>query len=264
MPAFTLVGLPEVTEKEAKDRVRSALINNGFNFPSKKITVNLSPADLPKEGSRFDLPIAIAILMASNHIQTKELNQYEFLGELSLSGDIKSVKGAIPSCIAANEDHRKMILSHENSNEISLINDSNTLVAKTLKEICDHINKITSLNSVPIKDFYAPTEENLMLDDIIGQENAKRALEISEAGGHNLLMIGPPGTGKTMLANRLITLLPPLTIEQALETTSIISLTHDINFKKNWLIPPFRSPHHSSSMAALVGEVLFRNLAKFH
>lgn len=253
MPNFTLVGLPEVTVKEAKDRVRSAIINSGYTFPSKKITVNLSPADLPKEGSRYDLPIAIAILAASGQIDDKALDRYEFLGELSLSGEIKSVRGAIPSCLESQKANRQMILSEGNQTEIGLIENNNVLIATHLSDILMHLNQQQHLAQCQTQISVQEEEWQSDLDEIIGQEQAKRALIIAATGGHNLLLIGPPGTGKTMLATRLIHLLPELNQEQAIETTAISSLGYHFNHHKNWRKPPFRTPHHSASMAALVG-----------
>ncbi|XKM13789.1 YifB family Mg chelatase-like AAA ATPase [Orbaceae bacterium ac157xtp] len=253
MPNFTLVGLPEATVKEAKDRVRSALINSGFTFPSKKITVNLSPADLPKEGSRFDLPIAIAILAASEQIPVAELANYEFLGELALSGEVRAVKGAIPSALGAQRKKRCLVLPSSNASEIRLIKDNTVLVCENILQIAQHLTKEHNLEQVA----YLVTADNEEyvndLQDIIGQEHAKRALEIAAAGGHNLLLIGPPGTGKTMLATRLTDLLPPLNDQESLETAAINSLVNITHISRNWRKRPFRSPHHSSSAAALVG-----------
>lgn len=253
LPGFVLVGLPEATVKEAKDRVRSAIINSGFNFPSKKITVNLSPADLPKEGSRFDLPIAVAILAATEQIPTEHLLEYEFLGELALSGDIRAVKGAIPAAISAKKKNRMLIISSENQSEISLIHQSNTLITNNLLEVCQHLYNEISLPTVEYCEYKDVDNQQTDLQDVIGQEHAKRALEISAAGGHNLLLIGPPGTGKTMLATRLTSLLPPLSDYEALESAAIMSLVSANGSIKNWRKRPFRAPHHSSSSAALVG-----------
>ncbi|OCG58321.1 YifB family Mg chelatase-like AAA ATPase [Gilliamella sp. Nev3-1] len=253
LPGFVLVGLPEATVKEAKDRVRSAIINSGFTFPAKKITVNLSPADLPKEGSRFDLPIAIAILAATEQIPTEDLLHYEFLGELALSGNIRAVKGAIPAAISSKKKNRRLIISAENQSEISLIHQSNTLITSNLLELCQYLYKEIDLPTVQYREYQGGNNNPASLQDIIGQEHAKRALEIAAAGGHNLLLIGPPGTGKTMLATRLTSLLPQLSDDEALESAAITSLVSSYGSVKNWRKRPFRAPHHSASTAALVG-----------
>ena len=253
LPSFVLVGLPEATVKESKDRVRSAIINSGFTFPSKKITVNLSPADLPKEGSRFDLPIAIAILAATEQIPMDHLAKYEFLGELALSGEIKAVKGAIPAAISSKKNNRTLIISAENQSEISLIHQNNTLITHNLLELCQYLYNEINLHSVEYRQYQEENDQLANLQDIIGQEHAKRALEIAAAGGHNLLLIGPPGTGKTMLATRLTSLLPPLSDDEALESAAITSLVNSNGSILNWRTRPFRSPHHSASTAALVG-----------
>jgi magnesium chelatase family protein len=253
LPGFVLVGLPEATVKESKDRVRSAIINSGFTFPAKKITVNLSPADLPKEGSRFDLPIAIAILAATEQIPNNHLTKYEFLGELALSGEIKAVKGAIPAAISSKKNNRTLIISIENQSEISLIHHNNTLITHSLLELCQYLCNETNLPSVEYREYKDDNDQLANLEDIIGQDHAKRALEIAAAGGHNLLLIGPPGTGKTMLATRLTSLLPPLSDDEALESAAITSLVSANGSIQNWRIRPFRSPHHSASTAALVG-----------
>ncbi len=253
LPGFVLVGLPEATVKEAKDRVRSAIINSGFTFPAKKITVNLSPADLPKEGSRFDLPIAIAILAATEQIPVDNLAQYEFLGELALSGDIRAVKGAIPAAIASKKIHRVLIISAENQSELSLIHHNNTLITTNLLQLCQYLYNEINLPMVEYRDHNDNGNQVEKLEDIVGQEHAKRALEIAAAGGHNLLLIGPPGTGKTMLATRLTSLLPPLSDDEALQSAAITSLVSPNGSIKNWRQRPFRAPHHSASTAALVG-----------
>lgn len=253
LPGFVLVGLPEATVKESKDRVRSAIINSGFTFPAKKITVNLSPADLPKEGSRFDLPIAIAILAATEQIPNDNLTKYEFLGELALSGEIKAVRGAIPAAISSKKNNRTLIISRENQSEISLIHHNNTLITHNLLELCQYLYNEINLPTVEYREYKDDDEQIINLQDIIGQEHAKRALEIAAAGGHNLLLIGPPGTGKTMLATRLTSLLPSLSDDEALESAAITSLVSANGSIQNWRKRPFRAPHHSASAAALVG-----------
>lgn len=253
LPGLVLVGLPETTVKEARDRVRSALINSGFNFPAKRITVSLAPADLPKEGGRYDLPIALAILAASEQIPADKLANYEFLGELALSGALRRVSGAIPAALASSKAHRQLILPTANSLEISLIPQGNSQVADHLLAVCGFLQGDNTLT--PGQPF-APAQSwdnQLDLHDIIGQSQAKRALEIAAAGGHNLLLLGPPGTGKTMLATRLTGLLPPLTDQEALEAAAITGLLHSSDLPTQWRCRAFRAPHHSASMAALIG-----------
>jgi magnesium chelatase family protein len=255
LPGFTLVGLPDSTVKGARDRVRSALLNNGFDLPARRITVSLAPADLPKEGGRYDLPIALAILAASKQILSERLSEYEFLGELALSGEIRPIQGAIPAALAAARAQRQLILSSHNAAEAGLIPDSRVRIAGGLQEVCHYLRGAGELSAVGSRDPAAlPQERNETdLRDIIGQPQAKRSLEIAAAGGHNLLLIGPPGTGKTMLASRLAGLLPPLSDSEAIETAAITSLTNPIHAQRQWRKRPFRSPHHSASMAALVG-----------
>ena len=252
LPGLTLVGLPETTVKEARDRVRSALLNNGFTFPAKRITVNLAPADLPKEGGRYDLPIALAILAASEQIPADRLAEHEFLGELALSGALRAVSGAIPAAMAAQQDGRGLILPAENEGEVGLLPKEGTRVATHLLAVCAFLLGQGEL-SLAQPPAAPPNANRGDLQDIIGQEQAKRALEIAAAGGHNLLLLGPPGTGKTMLASRLPGLLPPLTDQEALESVAVASLQHQPAGRLPWRQRPFRAPHHSASMAALVG-----------
>lgn len=253
LPGFTLVGLPEITVKEARDRVRSALINSGYNFPAKRITVSLAPADLPKDGGRFDLPIALAILAASEQIPIDKLDQHEFLGELALSGELRPVKGAIPAALAAANQQRTLIVSAHNSAEVALVKRGTNKVASHLTDVCNYLYGKQQLSLALVDTAPTAAPELPDLSDIIGQEQAKRALEIAAAGGHNLLLLGPPGTGKTMLACRLNALLPPLSDSEAIESAAISSLIHIPQNQQNWRLRPFRSPHHSASMAALVG-----------
>ncbi|MGL4860513.1 MAG: YifB family Mg chelatase-like AAA ATPase [Enterobacteriaceae bacterium] len=253
LPGFSLVGLPETTVKEARDRVRSALINSGFTFPAKRITVNLAPADLPKEGGRFDLPIAIGILLASEQIPGERVTELEFLAELALSGELRPVCGVIPAALAAWKESRGLIIARENGPEASLVSEGTQLMASHLLEVCGYLHNELSLTATTAQVTTTVDDSQGDLQDIIGQEQAKRALEVAAAGGHNLLLLGPPGTGKTMLASRLITLLPPLSDQEALESAAIHTLIWMRDIDKNWRQRPFRAPHHSASMAALIG-----------
>ena len=256
-PGFTLVGLPEKTVKEAQDRVRSALMNAQFKYPAKRITVNLAPADLPKEGGRFDLPIAIGILAASDQLDGSRLKQFEFIGELALTGELRGVHGVIPAILAAQKAKRAPIIAYQNANEASLVSEQETYFAKNLLEVVQFLNNQEKL---PLASLLAQesavgfsAKNHLDLTDIIGQQHAKRALTIAAAGQHNLLFLGPPGTGKTMLASRLTALLPEMTDLEAIETASVTSLVqNELNFH-NWKQRPFRAPHHSASLPALVG-----------
>lgn len=252
LPTLNLVGLPEATVKEARERVRSAMINSGFSFPARRITVSLAPADMPKEGGRYDLPIAIAILAASGQIPDSGLAQFEFLGELALNGNIGIVRGAIPAVIAACQDGRQMIISAANGEEAGLVKEATSFIAINLLEVCHFLHGKSPLNKassqLPAENHHYPD-----LQDIIGQQQARRALEVTAAGGHNLLLIGPPGTGKTMLASRLPSILPPLNEQEALECTALTSLSKAKPVSRLCYDRPFRTPHHSASLAALVG-----------
>lgn len=255
-PGLTLVGLPEKSVKEAQDRVRSALMNANFDYPARRITINLAPADLPKEGGRFDLPIAIGILAASGQIDSDKLKRIELLGELSLTGHLRGVHGAIPAVLAASKAKREIIVPQQNANEVSLVSNTQTYCASTLLQV---VNFLNNRDQLPIAQQLSQNiAENRPLvsrdlTDIIGQQHAKRALIIAASGQHNLLFLGPPGTGKTMLASRLADLLPEMEDDEAIETASVTSLVqNELNFQ-NWKKRPFRSPHHSASMVALVG-----------
>lgn len=253
MPGFSLVGLPETTVKESKDRVRSAIINSRFEFPAKRITVNLAPADLPKEGGRFDLPIALGILVASEQLPESKVLSHEFIGELALSGELRTVKGVLPATLACDKASRALVVPHDNGEQAALVGQGEHKSAQTLLEVCGYLCGQSTLD---LNDVSEPRSQKHMtrdLQDIIGQQQGKRALEIAAAGNHNLLFLGPPGTGKTMLASRLCDLLPEMSDDEAMETAAVASLTQQEINQYNWKQRPFRSPHHSSSMAALVG-----------
>ncbi len=253
LPAFSIVGLPEMAVRESKDRVRAAIINSNFEFPAKRITVNLAPADIPKDGGRFDLPIALGILAASAQISAQVLSQYEFIGELSLGGQLRAVKGVLPTAYAVNQSRRALILPEENADEAGLIKELTVYSANHLLQICSHLNGIEKLCPYTPANISHKPSYNLDLSEVKGQFQAKRALEIAAAGGHNLLMIGPPGTGKTMLATRLATILPPMTEAEALEAATIASISDQGFDASSWGLRTVRDPHHTSSGVALVG-----------
>nr|WP_136250821.1 YifB family Mg chelatase-like AAA ATPase [Ningiella ruwaisensis] len=253
LPAFQLVGLPETSVKESRDRVKSALINAGFEFPSKRITVNMAPADLPKGGGRFDLAIAIGIIAASEEIPLVQLEHYEFVGELALSGALRPIQGALPMAHAAKKSKRQLVLPAQNAQEAALVKDAGVLSAKNVFDVYLHLIGKQSLDEAEITKQASSHTDYGDMSDIIEQHHAKRALEICASGGHNLLLFGPAGTGKSMLANRLLSILPDLCEEDALTVASIRSIAGETIHAGNWKRRPFRQPHHSSSAAALVG-----------
>lgn len=253
LPGLSIVGLPETTVRESKDRVRGALINSRFKFPTRRITINLAPADLPKEGGRFDLPIAMGILAASSQIPADRLGEYEFIGELALSGELRPIRGILPASMACKNTGRAIVCAEQNAPEAALVSDTRVLAARNLLEVCNHLTgKIKLPEGLPPQWKHTSTIMPNM-SEVIGQPHAKRALEIAAAGGHSLLMVGPPGTGKTMLSSRLPGILPAMTDEEALESASIASISGQGLQPEYWKKRPFRSPHHTASGVALVG-----------
>ena len=253
LPGLSIVGLPETAVKESKDRVRGAIINSNFEFPLRRITINMAPADLPKEGGRYDLPIAIGILAASGQIPKDGLDQYEFAGELALTGALRRIKGIIPFVFQCKEVQRAAIIPTDNITEAALINGAEVYSAEHLLDVTAHIKGQQKLDPIISEQQVSEPKINKDLADVKGQMHAKRALEIAAAGGHSLLFSGPPGTGKSMLASRLSEIMPPLTDEEAIETAAIISVSGKQFKKSDWKQRPYRSPHHTASAVALVG-----------
>ncbi len=251
LPGLSIVGLPETAVKESKDRVRSALINSHFEFPARRITINLAPADLPKDGGRYDLPIAIGILAASDQVPRQPLEQLEFLGELALSGELRPISGALPAALACGSCDRGMVVSATSAGDAALCNSTVVHAAPNLLSVCAHLHGREPLSRAVCPDS-EPAPDPLDLADVKGQPQAKRALEIAASGGHNLLFYGPPGTGKTMLASRLPGILPPLSSKQMLEVAAIQSIAGPQS-PQDWRRRPFRAPHHTTSGVALVG-----------
>lgn len=253
LPAFSIVGLAETAVKESRDRVRSAIINSGFEFPARRITVNLAPADLPKHGGRFDLPIALGILAASGQVPADKLEQVELAGELSLGGRLRGVTGMLPAAVQARGANRTLILAEANASEAALVHPEGCHPAAHLLEVCGHFAGETPL---PVAPNVAPDRSTTMLPDLAdvrGQARARRGLEIAAAGRHNILLAGPPGTCKSMLATRLAGILPPMAEAECLETAAVHSLSHGGFTPADWGRRPFRSPHHSASHVALAG-----------
>lgn len=253
LPAFSIVGLPEASVRESRDRVRAAIQNSGFEFPTKKITVNLAPADLPKEGSRYDLPIALGVLAATGVINPDALTDYCVMGELSLNGGIRSVSGVLPTALAAKKAGERFICPLDNADEAGLVSGLTIHPAAHLNEVVAHLNGQEGLFVYEPKPKQTITYSHDDLSDVKGQAQAKRALTIAAVGGHHMLMVGPPGTGKTMLANRLLGLLPDLSEQQALEVAAIKSVAGMPFNTGDFLSRECRSPHHTASGVALVG-----------
>ena len=253
LPNLTLVGLPDTEVKEARDRVRAALQNSGFEFPRKRITVNLAPADLPKESGRFDLPIALGILAASGQLPSRTLAEHEFAGELSLSGELRPVRGALAMVLAMRDSGRSFVLPASSAREAMLAGKIPILAASSLLEVCAHLTGQAALSACQATcDGSDGGEEYLDLAEVRGQAQAKRGLEIAAAGGHSILFAGPPGSGKSMLASRLPGLLPPMPLAAALESAAVLSLA-GLFRPQLFRHHPYRAPHHTASAAALVG-----------
>ncbi len=261
LPAFAIVGLPDTEVKEARDRVRAALLNARYEFPARRITVNLAPADLPKESGRFDLPIALGILAASGQIPMAELDRYEFAGELSLSGDLRPIRGALAMTYAIRSSNeaagrrRAFILPAANAAEAALVTDATVMPAESLQQVCAHfISSDGSARLARHAGTAVPGTVATAADfaDVKGQLHARRALEVAAAGGHSILLVGPPGAGKSMLAARLPGILPPMNDEEALESAAVQSLGGSF-VATRWKCRPYRAPHHTASAVALVG-----------
>ena len=253
LPSFSIVGLPEAAVRESKDRVRAAIINSNFEFPTRRITVNLAPADLPKDGGRFDLPIALGLLAASAQLPLTALVGCEFIGELSLSGSLRKTVGVLPAACACHRSGTTLITSAENEPELYPVQHADIFCATHLLDVCAYLNKLQTLARIRVDTQLDNQPKYPKLDEVIGQQRAKRALCIAATGQHHMLMIGSPGSGKTMLANRLPGLLVPMQQEEILETCSIYSIANVRDKQANLSMRPFRCPHHTVSAVGLAG-----------
>ena len=253
LPCFSIVGLPETSVRESKERVRAAIINSNFEFPARRITVNLAPAELPKQGGRFDLSIALGLLIASKQLNESSIQGYEFLGELSLSGELRKTIGILPAAHACQNIGCKLITSLENKEELIPISHSKYFCASHLLDVCAHLNNIKKLITEPHTKAHQQNSTQSSMSDVYGQRRAKRALCIAAAGQHHVLMIGSPGSGKSMLASRFPSLLSPLNNSEMLETCSVYSIANVRGQQRHPQSRPFRSPHHTVSAVGLAG-----------
>lgn len=252
LPGFTITGLPAPAVKESRDRVRAALLNCGFEVPASRITAHLGPADIPKQGGRFDLPIALGIIQAQSR-KRWQLDDIEFLGELSLGAQLRPVNGVVPAALAARSASRRLIIPAKNSIEAGLVPGAQVFAANHLRQVVDALDGNDDLTPIEPRSIDDSDSAGLDLDQVRGHASAKRALTVAAAGGHNLLMIGPPGSGKSMLASRLVSLMPALTDDELLSVASIASVAGDLGALSNSRIRPFRAPHHTTRAAALIG-----------
>ena len=250
LPSLTIVGLPEAAVRESKDRVRSAIINSGFLFPTKRLTINLAPADLPKDGSRLDLPIALGILMASGQIAEHSTDGLEFIGELALDGQLRPVSGILSIAMACQQAAHQLVVPAQNAEHACQLPNFQVFAAQHLKQVCEHLSQQQIIQPYTAAEVATTNHYKFDLADVKGQLRPRRALEIAAAGGHSLLFKGPPGTGKTLLASRLASILPPLDSQENLEVARIYSVSNTAHpFGQR----PFRAPHHTASAVALVG-----------
>src|SRR4249919_3523938 len=253
LPAMQIVGLPEAAVRESRDRVRAAIQCSQLEMPNRRMIINLAPADLPKDGGRFDLPIALGILAANGDVSVEALARFELLGELALTGELRMIDGVLPAALAAAAAGRALIVPAGNGDEAALASDVEAYTARTLLEVVAHINGVKPLPLALPNQIGTLIPSYLDLADVRGQLQARRALEISAAGAHHLLLIGPPGCGKTLLASRLPGLLPDASEEEALESAAIASVSGRGVDIARWRLRNFRSPHHTASAVALVG-----------